>query len=150
MNKKNTKVDIMLYRKNILSFLFCIIAIICDVAMFLTIYRNNACIPNFQLGIDLIINVVYLLVCFLIAEKMEAYNVKSGYTAFVVAGVQVLRIFWIPLEYKINGGLSAGQFIACIVLFVVSAAALVFAGLVTIYKARQLSEHLKSLKKESR
>ena len=109
-------------------------------------------------------------VAFIYSEKTKAYRVDSAKACFVIAGIQILRIFWIPLFYyskhleyldavktasetgtdlAYSGivGLSGGQFTACIVLFIISACALVGAGVVCTIKAKRLNAHIKELEK---
>ena len=146
-----TKSDIMRYASNKFGFWFCILAIIFDVAMFLIIYTEKNCTPDFQLGIDLLVNVIFLLACFLLAEKMKVYSLKSTYVGFAIAGIQILRIFWMPLKYFLHEtsaglrGLSGAQFTWCIVLLVASALSLVAASIVTMQRSIRLSKHLKEI-----
>ena len=98
-SEQEIKTDIMRYKTNGLSFWLCILAIVFDVAMFLIIYTTSSCVPNFELGLDLLINVLFLLAAFLTAEKTKAYNKKAGYAALAIGAVEVIRIFWIPLKY---------------------------------------------------
>ena len=70
--EKDIKIDIMRYKANQSSFLLCILAIVLNVAMFLIVYKETNCVPSYLLGIDLIINVVFMLAAFLIAEKTKA------------------------------------------------------------------------------
>ena len=140
------KSDILRYTTNKWGFTFPILAIVLDVAMFLIIYTEKNCVPDFQLGIDLLVNVIFLLAAFLLAEKMKVYNKQSAYLSFVVAAIQVLRILWIPLNYLLLGGLLAGQFIACCVLLVTSGLCLVAGGIITIFKSNRLEKHLKEQK----
>ena len=141
-----TKSDIMRYASNKFGFWFCILAIVLDVAMFLIIYTEKNCTPDFQLGIDLLVNVIFLL-----AEKMKVYSLKSTYVGFAVAGIQILRIFWIPLKYFLHEtsaglrGLSGGQFTWCIILLIASALSLVAASIVTMQRSIRLSKHLKEI-----
>ena len=65
----------MRYKNNGLSFWLCMLAIVFDVAMFLIIYTTSSCTPNFELGLDLLINVLFLLAAFLTAEKTKAYKI---------------------------------------------------------------------------
>lgn len=151
VEKKEIETDIMRYKNNSLSFLLCIIAIVCNVAMFLSLYSNTACVPNFQLGIDLLVNVIFLLSCFLAAEKLKTYNVSWSYVAFVIAGIEILRIFWIPTMYLKSGledplkGLNAGQFTFIVIMMVIAAVSLVGAGIITLIKAKRLNAHLKRI-----
>ena len=172
LNKKEIQTDIMRYRNNGTSFWLSILAIILDVAMFLIIYTNKNCKADYQLGIDLIINVIFLLAVFLIAEKTKAYNKKASIAAFVVAGIEIGRIFWIPLKYlnmwkenyakllesyggvatdipaeQIEAivGMTRGDFTWCVVLMSCAALALIGAGVIAILRANKLQAHLAKL-----
>jgi uncharacterized membrane protein len=162
MNKnenREIKTDIMRYLGNSLSFWLCVLAICFDVAMFIMIYTNKRCTANYQLGFDLLINVIFMLACFLLAEKTKVYSKQAGIGCFVVGGIQILRIFWIPLYYyrcqlaylraQQSGttytgviGLTSSQFTWVVILYILSAACLIAAGLICNLKAKRLEEHL--------
>lgn len=169
---KEIRTDMMRYKNNSLSFWLSILALVLNVAMFLIIYTNKDCRSSYQSGLDLMVNVIVLLACFLIAEKTKAYSTKASIGAFVVGGIQIARIFWIPLYYyncnvkylkalaeaeaagtafKYDGiiGMTAGDFTKCVILLVVSALALIAAGLIAIYRHKVLQKHIEGLQ-ESR
>lgn len=166
---KYIKTDIMRFKKNNFSFWFAILAIVFNVAMFLIIYKETNCTPNFQLGIDLLINVLFMLTGFLLAEKMKAYNKTSGIIALVLGVVEMLRIFWIPLYYfnknieylaaynaaieagetfSYSGiiGLNANEFMWCAILLVLAGLSLILAGLICLKKEKTLTAHLNDIK----
>ncbi len=154
---KDIKNDILRYTTNKLSFLLCILAIVFSVANFLIIYKTNSAatntdqIANFKLGLDLLINVILIIVFFLLAEKTKAYKKNASYVCFGLAGVQVLRIFFLPLSYYLayvdTGvyGITLVGFIWCIVLLLCSAASLVGAALINLKKYNTLQDHLKKI-----
>lgn len=151
------RTDIMRYKKNSASFWLCILAIVLDVAMFLIIYKEKLCVPNWQLGIDLVVNIVMILAFFLTAEKTKAYAVNGSYAAYVLGAIQVARIFWIPLEYFIEWnvrqgeialnpdlssiGLSATKFTWCVILLLGSALSSIAAGLICNAKHKRLESY---------
>jgi mRNA-degrading endonuclease YafQ of YafQ-DinJ toxin-antitoxin module len=153
--------DIMRYKNNSASFWFCILAIVCNVAMFLIIYKTTNCTPNVQLGIDLLINVLVLLAAFLIAERTKAYNKNGAYGAIGLGVVEILRIFWIPLFYftkymeylKVEDkgsytgiiGLDPNGFTWCCILLTAAGVCLIFAGIICLAKGKRLQDHLKNL-----
>lgn len=170
-NEKGINDDILRYRNNSLGFYLCILAIICNVAMFIIIFGEKNCKPDLALGIDVIVNIVFLLFAFLLAEKCKAYE-TSGYIGSLVLGViEIARIFWIPLKYYLCNieyhklysqhiaqggtakdfsydgiiGLESGQFTATIVLMVLAALFLFGACIITYMRRRRLDEHLKVL-----
>src|SRR5574344_28794 len=163
-----TKADIMRYTPNSLSFWLCVLAIVLDVIMFLIIYRQTDCVPNYLLGIDLIINVVYMLAGFLLDEKQKAYLGKFGYFSIGLGIIEILRIFCIPLYYYLKHveyikeynlalesgtefvfagikGLPTKEFIWCVAIMVLSGICLILAGVFTIIKEKKLIEYKNNL-----
>ena len=159
------KTDIMRYKANQTSFLLCVLAIILNVAMFLIIYTETNCSPSYLLGIDLIINVVFMLAAFLVSEKSKAYNAMGGVAGIVLGVIEIVRILFIPLQYynfnllylkaveeaekagqvlDYTGivGLSQNQFYWCAGLMLLAGAALIISGIITIAKSNQLKRHL--------
>ena len=98
-SQEEIKTDIMRYKTNGLSFWLCVLSIVFNVAMFLIIYTSRSCTPNFELGLDLLVNVIFMLAAFLAAEKTKAYKSSAGYVAMGLGAIEILRIFWIPLKY---------------------------------------------------
>lgn len=165
LRKKEIQTDIMRYKNNSLSFWLCILAIVLNVIMFIMIYRNKNCVPGVTAGLDLIVNVIFLLAVFLISEKSKAYNKKAAYSAIVVGVIQIARIFWMPLYFRRQNiiylqevakaeqageqlsysgmiGLEDSQFRVIVVLLIVSAVALFASSIVTLSKAARLQQHL--------
>lgn len=147
LNKRDIETDIMKYKNNKASFLLCILAIILDVIMFLSFYETTSCVPNFEMGIDLIVNVLFLLACFLGAEKNKVYDKKWAIILFIIAGLQILRIFWIPTKYfniwlKDNKlGLSMAKYIFTNIMLILSSVSLVFSGVITLFKHKRLEDY---------
>lgn len=140
---KKIDIDMYHYKPNRSSFWLILLTIALNIAMFIIIYKTNtsALAADLQLGFDLIINVVFMLTCFLAAEKTKRYSKEWGITSIVLGGVEAARIFWIPLYYYLNGGISVGSFIACIVLLAGAGAALIAAGLIAIAKYKIIEEN---------
>lgn len=148
--KRKISFDMMHYKGNSISFWFILLAIALNIAMFIIIYKANTSdlAADLQLGFDLIINVVFMLAAFLAAEKTKRYSKEWGIVSFVLGGIQVARIFWIPLYYYLNGGITSGAFSACVILQACGAAACIIAGAFTLIKYRILQEHEPLIKKE--
>ena len=98
-SQEEIKTDIMRYKTNGLSLWLCVLSIVFNVAMFLIIYTSRSCTPNFELGLDLLVNVIFMLAAFLAAEKTKAYNKQAGFVAMGIGAIQIIRIFWLPLKY---------------------------------------------------
>jgi len=146
-------IDMMHYKANRVSFWLIILTIALNIAMFLIIYTTTGCTPNLQLGIDLLVNVLIMLVCFLAAEKTKRYDKKWGIASIVIGHAQVVRIFWIPLYYYIQfkdtgTGLSGAKFAWCAVLLVLGGVSMILAGMFNNHKYNTLALHEPLLNKE--
>lgn len=140
---KKIDIDMYHYKPNRSAFWLILLAIVLNIAMFIIIYKTNTSIlsADVQLGIDLIVNVVFMLTCFLAAEKTKRYSKDWGIASIVLGGIEAARIFWIPLYYYLNGGISAGSFTACVVLLSGACASLIVAGLITLAKYKIIQDN---------
>lgn len=143
-------IDMMHYKPNRIAFWLTLLTIVLNIAMFIIIYKTNTSdlAADPQLGVDLLINVVFMLLCFLAAEKTKSYDRRWGSISIILGIIQTLRIFWIPLYYYLNHGINGGGFAACVVLLVLGAAALIVSGVITLFKAKTLEENEPLLKAE--
>ena len=64
----NPKTEIMHYKANKISASLVLLAIVLNALMFLHIYGISSCVSDLLLGIDLIINIVFMLFAFLISS----------------------------------------------------------------------------------
>lgn len=147
---KKISIDMMHYKSNRISFWLILLTIALNIAMFIIIYRTNtgALAADLQLGLDLLINVIFMLACFLAAEKTKRYSKEWGIASIVLGAIEATRIFWIPLYYYLNGGINVGKFVACVVLLATAGAAMVIAGVLTLIKHRILKDHEPLINKE--
>ena len=166
-----TRTDIMRYKNNSISFLFCILAIVFNVLMFFVIYHNNNCTSNFELGIDALLNVCLMLGIFLLSEKTKSYNKNGAFIAIGFGVIQIARIFWIPLKYFLANieyqkalavagegpftysgiiGMNQGDFTLCVIYLSLSAICLIIAGLVAYFKGERLRAHIAEIEKEAK
>jgi len=149
MNKNvnnKERIDLMHYKNNKISFWLILFTIALNVAMFLIIYTTTGCTASVQLGIDLMVNIIFLLLCFLAAEKTKRYSRDWGITSIVLGGLEILRICWIPLYYflaykKSGTGLDTAKFISCLLLLLFAGICLIIAGITTIKKAKILKNN---------
>jgi len=159
MNKKKIKkdkvigIDMMHYKPNRLSFWLIMLTIALNIVMFLIIYRTTDCTPNVQLGIDLLVNVLLMLACFLAAEKTKHYSKNWGIASIAIGHFQIIRIFFIPLLYFIQfkntgKGLTTGPFVWVCVLLVLSGISMILAGLFSNKKHNVLALNEPLLNKE--
>jgi hypothetical protein len=110
-----------------------------------------------QLGISVIVTLVTLLVTFLASESIKNYKKQYVIVLCVLAAVQILRIFGIPLEALTNDitkeatafttryfGISISSqvsFTLCVIYLVASAACLVTSAVIGYIQIVKLERH---------
>ncbi len=139
--------EILRYSTNKLSFWLVILAIILNCLAFLDYYGKRNVKPDMVLGVDVIINILVLLACFVTAEEVKAYRKRFAYVSFLLAVVQIARIFFIPLRYyKVL--MEYNSFVYIVMLYVLGAVFLTLAGLICIFRSNILVNYLNSIKDE--
>lgn len=155
------RLDRMRYTRNKLSSNLVLLGILFDVFFFVSIYKSDVSnyYYNILIGASIIYNLLFMLVAFLSSEGVKEYNEKYGYLLIILAVIQIVRIFIIPLRaHNAVVTISSeerrvmlnGQFIKCIFYLIVSALSLFVAAVVAILRSRALKEYLKTLKDEGR
>lgn len=149
--KKHTLLDpnpeILRYSSNKFSFWLIILAIIFNCLAFLDYYGKKGITPDIFLGLDVVINILVLLACFVSAEEVKAYRSAFAYAAFGLAGIQIARIFFIPLLH-FKALIDYGSFIYIIVLYILSAICLIAGGVICLFRSNILTNYLNSINKE--
>lgn len=141
----NIKADKMRYQMNNLAYLFILLGMAISVVVLFRIITPKTVIPNFGIALEILINIVLLLLTFLTAERCKFYQKKWGIVSFVIAGVHLLRIFYVPKSLLTLGQITSGQFMIIVLLLAVSAGLLILGGVVTIIRSNILTNHLKEI-----
>jgi len=144
---KRTNPQILRYQKNNLSFWLCMLAIAADVFHFVLLYESRVIAPDINMGVDIIINIFFLLVVFLASEKSKAHILSWSYTLFALSAIQILRIFYLPLMYYVSGKLSVNGFAFSITLLIISSVSLGVAALINLLRSKSLKNYLKDTEK---
>lgn len=100
--------DILRYKKNKLPATLALLGIVFSCLYFCLLYgfRSNF-FSNWQIGISVILTLFSLLITFLASEGIKGYNKKFVIVLIVLAAIQIIRIFGIPLSalrYDIANG----------------------------------------------
>ena len=143
-NSKTLQDDILRYKKNKLASLLAILALIFNCLYFCMLYAvNNSYLYKLEIGVSVIVTLVSLLAIFLAEEGVKGYNKKHSILLLVIAVIQVIRIFGLPMQgvkEKILGDysyfwmiLSNGVTFTFMVVWLVASAACAVASAVIGY-----------------
>ncbi len=145
--------DRMRYTKNKFSALMTYLAILFNAIYFAFIYRGievdiGSFYYNITIGISVLVNLFFMLAAFLASENVKNYKMSFAIVLLVLAGLQILRIFYYPIKAHstLNGTvpvMSDGVFVLCLVCLIASATCLIAGGVVGILRTKTLNEHYK-------
>lgn len=150
----NIKVDKLRFQYNKLSQLLVLLGLgFVTIGMFLLITFNNysddnqiKVIPDFYIAIDIVFGILNLLVLFLASEKVKYYDKNwSLFGVFIMAVLNLVRIFLTPLYAFNKGWLTSGRLTTIIILLALGVVSLVASGIIATRKYLLLSNHKKEL-----
>ncbi len=157
MDREKIKLDRMRYVKDSGPSNLAILAVVFDILYFVLIYKiNNEFFYNYSIGASVVINLLFMLFGFWCSIEVKNYHGKFGYLMIALGIVQIIRIFVYPMSAHgavtvVDGNnvqvMTNAQFISSIVYLVVSAACMVFGGLMSMKNSKTLQNHLASLEK---
>lgn len=162
MKNKIIQNDIMRYSKNKASGNLALLGLAFNCIYFMVMYaqvannreaifNNGTPVYTILTGLSVIINLVILLTVFLASEELKGYNKKFCYVVWVVAAVQIIRIFGYPMttySTQLSSGryiFREGTFIALLIFLCASAASLIAAGVLGFIRSTRLQNYKKSL-----
>lgn len=150
-NQKIIHSDILRYKKNKLPATFALLGLVFNCLYFMLIYGiYNSFFYKIDIGLSVLITLISLLAMFLSSEGIKGYSKKYAILLIVLAVVQVVRIFFLPLqglrhdalwnENVFNSAvryfgvdLSQGVLFAILVVYLVASAAFLVASAVLGY-----------------
>ena len=139
------KVELMRYRNDSLSFYMNILAIAFNVVFLIAIMANLSITANWIIGVDVLVNILFMLFAFLTAEKVKAYLPKWCYLSIVLAVVQVVRMFTIVFPFNAKGELVGAAFIIALLSLILSAACLIVGFVTGFIRSGKLNGYLKKV-----
>ena len=149
---RSTQLDRMRFTKNTASSRLALLAIVFDVLFFISIYKSDVGTYYYTIliGASIIYNLVFLLATFLCSEGVKNYQTAYSWAMFVLAIIQVVRIFIIPMNahQTLEGNLPVmgdAQFIRTVIYLAASAVCLVIGAVINLNKSRALNAHIASL-----
>jgi len=153
---KGIALDRMRFEKNSLPAFLCYIAIVLNVLYFVSIYRTNQTYYyKYLLGISVIVNLVFMLVAFLCSEGIKNYKQGYGYIMFVLAAIEIVRIFIFPRiahttdvmsgKEVVGKVMETKQYLYTVGCLIFSSGALVMGGIIGILRTFKLNRYLATL-----
>ncbi|WP_025724470.1 hypothetical protein [Acholeplasma granularum] len=98
--------------------------------------------PDFNVGLDITISIVLILVIFLSAEKVKAYSIKWSYGLMVISAINIARIFYVPLLSFNSNQIPMDIFVQIAIAHSISAILTLVAGFVSLNKSKKLKAYL--------
>ena len=150
--------DRMRFSKNTTSSTLAIIAIVFNVLYFVSLYSSdiNQYYYNYNIGLSVVYNLLFLLFTFLCSEGIKNYKNSYAFGIIALGVLQIPRIFYIPMKAhatieSVEGVeqlvMGDGQFRYVVIMLALSCVAAVASGVIGIYKTAVLRSYLKSIEK---
>lgn len=165
-NQAIMKHDIFRYKKNKLSSSLALLGIVLNCLYFCLVYgitttfepgtTDYTMFVSLEIGVSVILNLLVLLFGFFGSEGIKAYNKKFSILLIVLAVVQIVRIFILPLYgyrnnlltvtyFGYNPTNSTVEFIIMIIYLCASAACFAASAIFGYLRATSLEKHLKAV-----
>lgn len=158
-NRQIIASDILKYKKNKLASTLALVGIAFSALYFCLLYAINSSLDGYytstwKIGFSVILTLFSLLITFLASEGIKNYNKKFSIVLLVLAVVQIIRIFGLPLETLKSGGLLLNgyffktitpntAFAIAVVWLTLSAASLVASAVIGYINCVRLESHVK-------
>lgn len=103
--------DILKYKTNKFAATLALGGIVFNALYFCMLYCfTTEFFSTWEIGISVVLTLFSLLIIFLASEGIKGYNKKFAIVLIVVAAVQIIRMFGLPLEaYKHDAAIAAGK-----------------------------------------
>ncbi len=141
----NVKADKMRYQLNKASYGLILLGLSISVIAMFRIITPVTVRPNYEIAIEIMINIVLLLVTFLAAERCKFYSKHWAFASIAIGLIHLARIFYVPASLLRKDMLSYPQFIIIALLLVISSLLISLGGYITWVKYNILSKHMKAL-----
>lgn len=99
--------------------------------------------PDFNVGLDITISIVLILVMFLAAEKVKTYSTKWSYGLIVISLIHIARIFYVPLLSLNKGQIPQDIFLQIFLAHSIAALLGFVAAGLSLNKSKKLEAYLK-------
>lgn len=156
MNNNVIQDDILRYKRNSRAGNFALLGLVFNCLYFMLLYSmQNAIFYKPIIGASVILTLASLLLTFWSSESVKSYDKRFCYVLFVLAAIQVVRIFILPLQilgatdlvaYYFGAQLNnVSAFVILSLYLVLSAASLVAGGVFGYLGCVKRERHLKAI-----
>jgi hypothetical protein len=97
------------------------------------------------MGVDIILNILFLLIVFWASEMVKIYDRKWSVVLVVVGLTQIGRVFWLPMYYNELEQLVEGSFSFSLATIVLSGVFLLAAAVLSFSNSTLLRKYLLSI-----
>lgn len=134
------------YQKNKTSYILALGGLVFNCLYMVKLLGDPDIVPDIHVGIDVIINIVFLLFVFLGAEKLKVYN---KIWCFIVTGIGLInfaRIFYLPrrLLTMETPQILQGDFNLMTIYLIISGVLLIAASVFGYFQCMRLAEIVKA------
>lgn len=161
-NKMNPiiKSDILRYKKNKLGANLALLGLAAGCIYFLTLYKqvnNGNYYYTWWIAFDVIYNLFFLLFTFLFSEQVKGYDRSLFPVQMAVGGLQIARIFWLPMcgylgiahdgIAKMARGvvIDFGTFFGLSIFLAISGACIIVSGIIGFIRSKEVENFNKKL-----
>lgn len=154
-NDALVKRDRMRFTKNSLSSSLALLAIVADVFYFVNIYQTNlSYYYTWQIGVSVLVNLVFLLIVFLSSEGVKNYKMSYSIVLVLVGIAQFARVLGLPTQAhnaEVAGGteiihaMGDKQYMTLIIYLGISGVLLIAAGVIGAVRSKMLSDYQRML-----
>lgn len=144
--------DILRYKKNKLASLLAIGGLALGCLYFLVLYAQvypseefyNFVYYTWEIAIDVVYNLFFLLFVFLFSEQVKNYERKMFPFQLIIGALQIARIFWLPLK-GINNDIPVSSFVIMVIALAASGACIVASAIIGYIRSKHVEEFNKQL-----
>lgn len=144
------KRDRMRFVTNGLSSTLALAAVLLNVFYFVSIYKtNNAFFYQIDIGLSVLLNLVFMLAVFLCSQGVKNYNKKHSIALIVIGAIEIARIFFLPLSAYTGEAMDSSQFVRVVAYLATASALLLTSGVIGVIRSVKLAEYKKSLEQSA-
>lgn len=145
-------VERMRYKNDTLSFWFCMLALLADIVQFIIIYSNSyltavtgqSGFNYYLIGIDIVVNILFMLFAFYVGEELKTYHIKWAVAPIVMGVIQLVRIPGFPKTMMKFGYITAKHYRTVIICLILSAVILFAAAANSFVRCTLLNRFIKA------